>query len=236
MNALRKKQIFFDFDGTIINQDTGFTFYKWLLLQSFWRSLGFIICLPILVFLRLLAFFTNAASIKKAGLNLVCIIATFNKQQRINQLIDSFIQTYTQKPIFFEEAINTIQKHLSQGDEVIIVSGCPDFLLNRLLEYTAIDGVILIGSTMRLSTMGLLIETHCYERNKLNCIRSNGLRINETDWLYTDSLSDWPLAKKVNTTFLVNAHFVTILIARFLSKRKIFLLEWIKPVKKSIIT
>ena len=160
-------QVIFDFDGTITSKDTGYAFYRWLLLSSPLRSLIFVILLPFFVCLRILAFFFNSAWIKKFGLNIVCIIATIFRKDQISQLIDDFLTVHMSKNFHYRGAVEQLKQHIKNGDSVVIVSGCPNVLLHKILDHFGIRNIEAIGSDMKLSSMGYLIKVHCYERNKI---------------------------------------------------------------------
>lgn len=224
-----KQQVIFDFDGTIVSGDTGFAFYEWLVKRSIWRTFFLILLLPLLIFLRILAFITNSRWIKKFGLNVVCFVATCGVKVSLFSLRRAFIDYYfnEKQVVIYKEAVKHLLKHEQRGDEILVLSGCPDFILKKIMREIPVQRMRVIGSQMTVKAGSLLLASHCYERNKPAMAKAMGISVESTNCLYTDSLSDWPLALYAKKVVLINSTGIASLVFRYLCQVEVSRVEWV---------
>ncbi len=100
-------RVVFDFDGTIIPENIGYQFNKWLIQRSPVRSLLAILLFP-LIFLLVI----NPVTIR-LGMNIGCLIATMLQTDSLLRLRSQFIQQYfdSQSSPVYEEAVSTIKRY-----------------------------------------------------------------------------------------------------------------------------
>lgn len=190
----------FDFDGTIVSKMTGYEFYKWLLQKSYIRAALFFIMLP---FIALLV--TNSLT-RKHGFTVISVIATAFQSKSLFRIRSEFIDHFFSKSgaIVFESAIEKIKKHQLQNEKVVILSGCPLWLLRGIIKYIGVQNCKLIGSELKSTITGLYFKEHCYSHNKLVMAKKHGMNLETWRYGYSDSTSDMPWLKHCSQVYAIN--------------------------------
>lgn len=213
----------FDFDGTILSKMTAYAFYKWVIQKSPIRIIFFFITLPLTLLL-----ITNSLT-RIYGLNIISYIATALHSKNLFQLRREFIPHLFTKTgvITFNSALTKIDMHQKRGDKVIIISGCPLWLLHGVTKYIGIKNVELIGSELKLFFTGLYFKKHCFSSNKLLMAEAIGLDIKMWNYGYSDSTSDIPWLKHCKQVYGINLSKKSLEKFKQLIPGKIYNLKWI---------
>jgi hypothetical protein len=201
----------FDFDGTVVSRNTGSVFYQWMAKHSLVRVIALTFCLPILVPLRIFAFFTNSPLAQSLGLNIVCLVSTSFLKIPLFRLRRRFIAYYFScgGAKVHPQAIDRIRHHQQQGDTVVIISGCPHWILHGVARHIGIHNVILIGSKVDFSWKGLLLKQHCHQKNKVRMALDHGIDLSRCHYGYSDSPTDAAILQHCKQVVLVNSNVIS---------------------------
>lgn len=196
----RKKTIIFDFDGTIVSKDSYYEFTKWLVKRSYIRMFFMLVCFPVAA---ILAAWSRT---RLVGLNIICFIGSAFQTQSIFTLRRQFIAHYFTAlgGKFFEEAISELINHQRNNHKVLILSGCPHWLLYGMTKHIGLKGISVLGSKCTSTYYSLLLTEHCYHKNKIAMARANGYDTNAWKIGYTDSKVDIPMLEFCQRKVLVN--------------------------------
>ncbi|MFD2176346.1 HAD-IB family phosphatase [Veronia pacifica] len=192
--------VVFDFDGTLVSHDTGYQFFKWRIQRSPFRSLCFALFLPIILLLFLWQ------KTRTTGLNLILLIAMAGQKTPLIRLHKQFISKYFSDigARIFHDGVDELKQHQASGKNVVILSGCPDWLLRGVVRHMGIRHATVIGSPCRVSCFGLVMKEHCFRENKLKIAKEHGLL--ECPWEagYSDSRNDIPMLQTCTRRILIN--------------------------------
>ncbi|CAA0098295.1 putative phosphatase [BD1-7 clade bacterium] len=191
--------VVFDFDNTIVAMDTATSFHEWLIRRSVWRSAAIVPAFPLMQMLR--RFDTS----RKWGLNIGCYLATVNQAGALADLMNEFIaDVFVPKRPVFVDALAVIDEHRQAGRHVVVISGCPQWLLDPVVEALALPVDQVIGSTSAEQNDARLLDILCYGEAKLDLARDAGLNFSYCHSCYSDCLSDLPMLLQSRYPFLVN--------------------------------
>lgn len=195
-----QKTAVFDFDGTIVSKDTGFAFYKWLVLQSKLRTGLMLLLSPVIVLLVL------AKKTRVWGLSLATIIATFAESRSLTLLQTKFLDFYFNQggAVVYQAALTRIKNHQARAEKVLILSGCPGWLLEGVVRYLGITDVDVIGSQQRATKLGLIFSQHCFAKNKIEMAKKAGHNVLNWACGYSDSRADLPFLNLCQCAYLIN--------------------------------
>ena len=199
--------VVFDFDGTIVSKDTGYEFYKWLTLQSTSRTALMGLAMPLIVPLLI------SRHSRKLALNIACVIATFAQSRSLFRLRQQFICHYFAPEgvaaVAYPAALSCLRAHQQAGDKVIIISGCPRWLLTAVVKHLGIVDVKIIASTQRIKCTSLLIDEHCFAANKVPMAQAVGEEPDNWRVGYSDSRADLPFLNRCQQARLINVQAKT---------------------------
>ena len=197
---LAKEIVVFDFDGTLISKDAGFSFNYWLIRRSLLRS-----CI-MMVFLQVLFLFLLCPKTIKFALNIGCFIATVGQKTSLFHLRSGFIDHYfnSYHAEFFQSGLQELLQQQQAGRQVAILTGCPYWLLQGILKRLGLKNITMVASSLKLCCGALILDDHCYAANKV--IMAEKFSELSGHWLvgYTDSSSDIPMLEKCHKKVLVN--------------------------------
>lgn len=193
--------VVFDFDKTIISKDTYREFLVFLTKKSLIRSALALSFLPLLLIM-----FAGPLT-RVAAVNIFSAISLLGQRKSLWQLRREFFQDFYSKPDtkYFASAINAIQSHQSNCETILILSGCPTWLLGPAIRHAGLNNVCFMGSRQKLSYGSLVLTDFCYANHKLTMAERLGF--SDLSWSkgYSDSLSDLPFLDRCNTQTVVNA-------------------------------
>lgn len=94
--------------------------------------------------------------------------------------------------------------HRRFGDRVVIVTGSGCDLATAFCAALGLDDVRVVGSTLRASAGGWVVDDHCVGARKVAMLTAAGVT---PPWavVYTDSASDLPLLRLAERRCVVNA-------------------------------
>jgi phosphoserine phosphatase len=114
-----------------------------------------------------------------------------------------------------DEVMQLYLKHKNAGDEILIISASVDAYVRPIFT-----GVKVFGSVIDRMGKKPYLEIHCYREEKVKMLAEQG--ITNIDELYTDSISDLPMAKISQKIHLVKGSEVIVCNSadEFISKLK----------------
>lgn len=220
MNSL----VLFDFDKTIISQDTGYAFILFSLQKSFLRKVFALLFSPFALVLFLsqkTRFIGNSIYlwISTAGLSL--------RQLRI--LRTNFIAHYLSSPkvCVYNDALMRIKTHINQGDQVVVISGASKWMLDAIFEQTQLPKIMILGSDENRLLGGMVSSFHCFGQNKVKVLEKKvNLQSYSSVVGYSDSSSDIPLLSLCHIKYLVNPSKRSLSCCKKTFKKDIQVLNW----------
>jgi HAD superfamily hydrolase (TIGR01490 family) len=128
-------------------------------------------------------------------------------QDRVRQIVRETLLEVVE-PIVFDEAVDLIRAHQSEGRRVFIVSASPEEIVEPLAEYLSADGVIATRS--RVDDEGRYtgeVDFYSYGPFKADAIRAvadeQGIDL-AGSFAYSDSATDLPMLEAVGHPVAVN--------------------------------
>ena len=192
--------VVFDFDLTLTRWDTADRFFRWLLRRDPWRLTVVLAALPVLGPLLLVR------STRKWPIRFAVWVATFGRSPgALSALAEEHIQALPMghASVFLPAAVEQLQAHVAQGDQVVIATGCVDALAQTLLRHAGLNHVPLVASTLRPFLGGLARDQHCFGPNKVPMLSARGFA---PPWAaaYTDHRADIPVLRLSSERYLVS--------------------------------
>lgn len=194
--ASASRIVVFDFDGVLFHGDSFSMFmrhrYKHSLLSKLLALLTMPWWLLCLVFSRWWA-----------GRALVHAALFGMGQKRYQREVDAFVDQVVRRPRqFCRDGLQTLRKHVADGDEVIVVTGCEQTLAARLLSQIGLPEIGVIGSQLKPGWSGLRVRLHNVGRRKVQSLAAKGVK----SWrvAYGDSMLDAQMLKQAHEAVLVN--------------------------------
>jgi hypothetical protein len=184
---MKKKIIVFDFDKTLTYKDTLIGYYIFVSNKNYLFIFKMFIYLFYMVLAKIK--FVSNDKLKMKGVNL------FLKGQNIMKLKQKSIE-YSEKIILNKLYFNYDFKNLNE--RIIIVSASfQDYIYSLFPE-----NVNVIGSKLKIKDNKVIhLDFNCYSERKVEILMKKGIL--EIDILYTDSISDLPLANISKKIILV---------------------------------
>ena len=148
------------------------------------------------------------ARTKRMGFSALLWITTFcMSNNKLANLRRTFIKHYltNSSTIVFKDAINQMQQHLLNADEVIVVSGASRWMVKAIFSQKDLPPVKLICSEEKRFLGGMICTFHCYAMNKAKRIQRH-YELAEFNSLigYSDSAADIPLLTLCHKRVVVN--------------------------------
>jgi len=192
--------VLFDFDGVLIRGDSFAAFMRARYRQAPWR-----LCLAMP--LALLA--SPLALSRRGRWRIVRLLVRVNllglDEARYRSLAAAFAREHAERPrIFLRDGITALRRHLTNGDRVIVVTGCEQHVARGLFEAIGLDGFELVASRVEPGWFGLRTAVHCFGPRKPRELAAYGIA---SPWAvaYTDSPADAPMLREAQDAVLVNA-------------------------------
>ena len=195
---------FFDLDKTVIARPSMVAFgghlrreglvSRRLLLRALWAQL---------IYLTLGADEARLARVRDAVLR----VSTGWEQRRISALVRETL-TEVVDPIVYDEALELMQMHRSEGRKVFIVSASPEEIVAPLAQYLGADEAIATRAV--LDDDGRYtgdVELYCYGPEKARILEAIAVRDGidlARSYAYSDSATDVPMLAAVGHPVAVN--------------------------------
>jgi phosphatidylglycerophosphatase C len=200
MSNPKQETVVFDFDGTLVADDTGLCFYRWLLADSRWRRALLYSSTPAIAPLLI------PEASRLFGVNVACYLSSAFQGQSLFALREAFIRDhFGGGAVVYAEGLEELRHQQRVGRKVLIISGSPRWLLHGVLKYLGLRDCTLIASECEITGGGLLLREHCFSAHKVVMARRRGF--DPGAWVvgYTDSAADIPMLEHCRTRVLINA-------------------------------
>lgn len=194
----KSELVIFDFDGTIIPNNSFYLFIKYLYIDNF--TIYKILNLLFYSLMRKLRFISSLEF-----KNQLLKVLKGKKKEEVEVLLLEFAKSLI--PLFRNDALKKINYHRNNGAIIIIISGALfDYLepLKTILNISQIFGTRL--KYINGICTGLIDGQEIIGKEKLKVLNdfiNNNLNICKI-YLYTDSLLDLPLLERVDIGILIN--------------------------------
>jgi phosphatidylglycerophosphatase C len=190
----------FDFDHTITRADTFSGFAVWLILRSPGKLLLGALMSP------LLGLMFAVRRSRKVALRLSVWLATAGlDEDTLLERIRNYVGRKAQRGERFvrSEALEAVSRLQADGHLVVIVTGSLQALAEAICDSEGVQGVTVVGSTLRRSLGGMIADRHCVGHRKLEMLAERGF-VPPWEIVYTDHVADLPLLRDARAAFLVN--------------------------------
>lgn len=189
---------FFDFDKTLIAQDSFFLLIKTGFQKQPWRLVFLLLFSPILLFAVL---FKWDKSIAKSMLlwSITCLKSKKQNIQFFKNVVSEKIN-----PIWFDQAILEFEKLRQQNVEIVIISASGNSWLRKSLHSKFPFCRMIIGSKLGFFASGVIYKSkNCYFEEKIHRI----YEIFKSDFIwhssYSDHIADIPLLRQAPIRHLI---------------------------------
>jgi phosphatidylglycerophosphatase C len=123
--------------------------------------------------------------------------------ERYQFAAEAFADQLVRRPRqFYRDGLNALRRHLEEGDEVIVVTGCERILVTRLLSQLGLPELAVVASQLKPGLFGMRVHVHNVGRRKVQNLAAKGVE----SWrlAYSDSFQDMPMLKQAGEAVLVN--------------------------------
>jgi len=125
--------------------------------------------------------------------------------EQLAQLIQAYLRSHPIGPASFvlKDGADRIAMHREAGHEVVIATGALESLARAICDSAGLEGVVVVGSSLRRVLGGLVADQHCFGTRKIPMLTDRGY---PPDWqfVYTDHHADLPILACGRQRFLVN--------------------------------
>ncbi len=194
--AASSRVVLFDFDGVLMHGDAFYLFVRACYARSLWRKGLALLVAPLL--LPLLPF-----SRRWPTYVLVRVALLGLGEQSYRTAASAFGVDLARRPRqFSRDGLRQLRRHQTQGDRVIVVTGCEDILVSSILDELGLTGLEILASQLRPGWAGMRPRRHNVGRRKVQSLAEHGV----TAWqvAYGDSMYDVAMLKPANEPVLVN--------------------------------
>jgi phosphatidylglycerophosphatase C len=196
-DASASRTVLFDFDGVLFNGDAFYLFIRHRYASSLIRKLLALFTLP---WWLLCGLFSR----RRAAHALVHVALCGLNQQRYQVVVEAFADQLVRRPRqFYRDGLQALRRHQAEGDEVIVVTGCEQMLVTRLLTQLGMSDLTIVASQLKPGWLGMRMRMHNIGRRKVQSLAAKGVK----NWrlAYSDSFQDMPMLKQADEAVLVNA-------------------------------
>jgi phosphatidylglycerophosphatase C len=191
----------FDFDHTLTTSDSFAGFCWWILRRQWWRLAIVVVASPLLAPLLLLS------SSRRIPVRFAVWVSTLGvTDEQLPQLVNSYVRIHLAGTASFvlKDGLDRVAMHWKAGHEVIIATGALELLARAICDSAGLEGVVVVGSSLRRALGGLVADQHCIGARKIPMLTERGY---PPDWefVYTDHYADVPILARARQRYLVNA-------------------------------
>jgi len=190
---------FFDFDGTLVSQDTFLILLKAGLKPQPWRLLFIILFSPML--LATWIFKLDKAMAK--SLLLWSITVFKGKKGAIQFLQNTMLQE--KDKIWFPQAIAEFEKLKQENIEIVVISASGTTWIRALLRSKYKNFKLIIGSRLGFCLGGIVLTSkNCYHEEKIKRIQE--ILGDDFVWhsAWSDHIADLPMLKKAGLRYVIS--------------------------------
>ncbi|GLQ90567.1 haloacid dehalogenase-like hydrolase [Dyella flagellata] len=195
-DADASRTVLFDFDGVLFQGDAFGLFIQHRYAGSPIYKFLAILCLP---WWLLCSVFSR----RLASRALIHVALCGLGAQRYQVAAEAFADELVRRPRqFYRDGLSVLRRHLAEGDQVIVVTGCERILVTRLLSQLGLPELRIVASQLKPGLFGMRVYMHNVGRRKVQNLAAQGV----TGWrlAYSDSFQDMPMLKQAGEAVLVN--------------------------------
>lgn len=191
--------VLFDLDGVLSTHDTFAAFVRRAAIRGPWR-------IPLLVLVPALMRLSGESSpwrgrLARYGARIALLGRAIEETQQ--ELADFGDRLAVTPGWPCDPAIRRLREHLAAGDRVVVVTATEWYLARAFLDGVGLQGVEVLGSSLRRARAGLRLSPHNYGPVKAS--RLAAVTPPPWDLVYTDSAADLPLMQLARNVCMVNA-------------------------------
>lgn len=197
-----KKMVFVDLDNTLVKGQSQQLFIRYLFKKNK-IPFRFMMKIYVLFFLWKIYLIRDVISIRK---NVYRAFAGWEVNE-VKIMINDFFESEL-KNLFYPQALEIVTQHIKRNDEIVIVSGSINLLLEVIKNYIGVNYYI---STILEEKNGKLTGGVCnlipYGENKIELVKKFLIEHKfslENSYAYTDHVSDFTFLKLVTYPRVVN--------------------------------
>ncbi len=193
-----KKYAFFDFDGTLISQDSFMMIVKEGVKSNPLRALFLIIFLPVIILLFLFKLDRSYAK------SLALWSVTFGKSKKECILFFRSVMNRYKDNIWFLESKKEFERLKALGCDIVVVTASGQSWARVLLREFSVPSDMLIGSRLGYFCFGVILTSkNCYRHEKINRIQKQ-LGTNFSWYAgYTDHIADLPMLLPCQNKYII---------------------------------
>jgi phosphatidylglycerophosphatase C len=189
--------VLFDFDGVLSHGDAFHRFIRERYRRSLWRTPLAVLALP-----WLLALLLVRRRLPRRTLVHIALLGLGERRYRV--AAERFADHLARRPRqFLRDGLLALRRHHAAGERVIVVTGCEQVLVSRMLAQLGLPALEIVASQLRPGWFGMRLKQHNLGARKVERLRALGL----TTWdlAYSDSDHDVPMLRPARDAVLVNA-------------------------------
>ncbi|MFC3652175.1 haloacid dehalogenase-like hydrolase [Dyella humi] len=194
-DASASRTVLFDFDGVLFQGDAFELFIRHRYGSPVHRLLA-VLTMP---WWLLCGVFSRRLAARALTHVALCGLSA----QRYQSAAEAFADQLVRRPRqFYRDGLNVLRRHLAEGDEVIVVTGCERILVTRLLTQLGLTDLPIFASQLKPGPFGMRVHVHNVGRRKVQNLAAKGVQ----SWrlAYSDSFQDLPMLKQASEAVLVN--------------------------------
>lgn len=191
--------VIFDLDGVLSHHDTMGHLVRKRLLGSWWRLALAVV--PLLTFVVLSGLPRLRAIPARWLVRVAWFGSTVEEYEHTTKRAGSTLSRLTGWPV--EDAVSRVHDHQAAGHTVYVVTASERSLATAYLKAIGVRNARLFSSKACKTTFGVKLDPHNFGKAKVATLTVAQVRLSGA-LLYTDSISDAPLAAACAQTALVN--------------------------------
>lgn len=191
-----KPIVLFDFDGVLSRGAAFYLFMRDRYTRSLWRVPLALVALPWL-------FARTLVSRRWPLRSLVHIALLGLNEARYRVAAERFADHLARKPRqFYADGLKALRRHQAAGERVVVVTGCEEILVTRLLAQLGLRQVEVVASQLRPGWFGMRVQRHNVGVRKVQRLAAHG--IDACALAYSDSHRDVPMLRLAGEAVMVN--------------------------------
>ena len=194
--AEASRTVLFDFDGVLFQGDAFEQFIRHRYAQSaIYKTLA-LVTMPWWLLCGVFSRRRAAWALTHVAL---CGLGAQRYQAAAEAFADQLVRRRRQ---FYRDGLSALRRHVAEGDEVIVVTGCERILVTRLLSQLGLPDLTVFATQLKPGLFGMRLQVHNVGRRKVQNLAVKGV----TRWrlAYSDSFQDMPMLKQAGEAVLVN--------------------------------
>ena len=194
-DASASRTVLFDFDGVLFQGDA----FELFIRHRYGSPLHRLLAVLTMPWWLLCGVFSRRLAARALTHVALCGLGAPRYQAAAEAFADQLVRRPRQ---FYRDGLNVLRRHLAEGDEVIVVTGCERILVTRLLTQLGLTDLPIFASQLKPGPFGMRVHVHNVGRRKVQNLAAKGVQ----SWrlAYSDSFQDLPMLKQAGEAVLVN--------------------------------